>query len=137
LAVPAIAGTSQAVQWLDEDEAVEGVLAAGRALLTGTGVAGEVVNLAPMDWLTEDDIAALARSRVVKLPRRLIVSGSEAGRYLGLSPFGADRAVLISGPLALAGDKAARLLQWRATRTSAEVLAAMMKSDWHGLPHNR
>jgi UDP-glucose 4-epimerase len=137
LAVPAIAGTAQAVQWLDEDEAVDGVLAAGRALAAGGHVAGEVVNLAPPDWLTETDVAALARSRVVKLPRRLVVTGSEVGRYLGLSPFGADRAVLISGPLALSGDKAARVLNWRAGKTSAEVLAATIKSDWHGLPRNR
>jgi UDP-glucose 4-epimerase len=136
-AVPAIAGAAQAVQWLDEDEAVDGVLAAGRALAAGGDVAGEVVNLAPPDWLTETDVAALARSRVVTLPRRLMVGGAEAGRYLGLSPFGADRAVLISGPLALSAEKAAHLFGWRARTTSAEVLAATMASDWHRLPRNR
>jgi UDP-glucose 4-epimerase len=137
LAVPAIAGTAQAVQWLDEDDAVDALLAAGRALLAGSGVAGQVVNVAPEDWLAAADVAALAHSRVVELPRRLIVAGAECGRRLGLSPFGADRAVLISGPLALSSAKASQLLGWRATKTSANVLAAALESDWHRSPRNR
>jgi UDP-glucose 4-epimerase len=137
LAVPAVSGTAQAVQWLDENEAVEGLLAAGRALVTGSGVAGEAVNLAPSDWLEAQDVAALAHSRVVELPRRLIVTGAELGRCIGVSPFGADRAVLVTGPLALSAAKAHRLFGWRATKTSAEVLAAALEDDWHRLPRNR
>jgi UDP-glucose 4-epimerase len=136
LAVPAIAGTAQAVQWLDEDDAVDALLAAGRALLAG-GVTGQVVNVAPEDWLAAADVAALAHSRVVELPRRLIVAGAECGRRLGLSPFGADRAVLISGPLALSSAKASQLLGWRATKMSANVLEAALESDWHRSPRNR
>ena len=137
LAVPAIAGTAQAVQWLDEEDAVDALLAAGRALLADGSVAGHVVNVAPEDWLAAADVAALAHSRVVELPRRLIVAGAELGRRLGLSPFGADRAVLISGPLALSSAKASQLLGWRATKTSANVLAAALGSDWHRSPRNR
>jgi UDP-glucose 4-epimerase len=142
LAVPAISGAAQALQWLDEDDAVDGLLAAGNALLAegngpGRGVAGEIVNLAPSDWLGAKDVAALARSRVVELPRRLVISGAEVGRLAGLSPFGADRAVLIAGPLALSASKAAQLLGWRATGTSAEVLAAALNKSWDGLPRNR
>jgi UDP-glucose 4-epimerase len=142
LAVPAVTGTAQAVQWLDEGDAAEGLLAAGRALLNGdgvngSGVAGEVVNLGPAGWLEAHDVALLARSRVVKLPRRTIVSGAEVGRRLGLSPFGADRAVLITGPLALSVSKADRLLGWKATSTSSEVLAAALENDWYRLPRNR
>ena len=137
IAVPAITGAAQAVQWLDENDAVEGLLAAGRALVDGAGLAGQVVNLAPSDWLGARDVAALAHSRVVELPRRLIVGGAEVGRRLGLSPFGVDRAVLITGPLALSGDKAAQLLGWRATKTSAEVLSEALKTDWRGSPRNR
>jgi nucleoside-diphosphate-sugar epimerase len=137
LAVPAVTGTAQAVQWLDEGDATDGLLAAGRALVNGRSLAGEVVNLGPAGWLEAHDVATLARSRVVKLPRRTIVCGAEVGRRLGLSPFGADRAVLITGPLALAVGKADRLLGWKATSTSAEVLAAALEGDWHRLPRNR
>ncbi len=136
-AVPAVRGTAQAVQWLDEDDAVEGLLAAGRAMVAGSPIVGQVVNLAPPDWLGADEVAALAHSRVVQLPRRLLVTGSEVGRRVGVWPFGADRAVLIDGPLALSAAKAGRLLGWRASKTSAEVLAAALENDWRGLPHNR
>jgi UDP-glucose 4-epimerase len=137
LAVPAVAGTAQAVQWLDENDAVDALLAAGRALLADGGAAGEVVNVAPPDWLAAGDVAALAHSRVVELPRRFMVAGAEFGRRLGFSPFGADRAVLITGPLALSSAKASQLLGWRATKTSADVLAAALESDWHRSPRNR
>ena len=137
LAVPAVTGTAQAVQWLDEGDAAEGLLTAGRALVNGSGLAGEVVNLGPAGWLEARNVAMLARSRVVKLPRRTIVCGAEVGRRLGLSPFGADRAVLITGPLALSVSKADRLLGWKATKTSSEVLAAALENDWHRLPRNR
>ncbi len=146
-AVPAIAGAAQALQWLDEDDAVEGLLAAGSALIDasswpgrdvgGSAVAGEVVNLAPPDWLEAKDVAALAHSRVVELPRRLVMIGAELGRDLGMAPFGADRAVLLAGPLALSAAKAAQLLGWRATKTSAAVLAAALEGNWDRLPRNR
>ena len=50
-AVPAVAGARQALQWLDEGDAVEGLLAAGRSLVAGGGAAGQVLNLATPDWL--------------------------------------------------------------------------------------
>lgn len=137
LAVPAVTRAAQAVQWLDEGDAAEGLLAAGRALVNGGDADGEVVNLAPADWLEAHDVAALAGSRVVELPRRTMVTGAEVGRRLGFSPFGADRAVLITGPLALSASKADRLLGWKATSTSADVLAAALGNDWHSLPRNR
>ena len=125
---------SQAVQWLDESEAVDGLLATGRALLAGDAVTGEVVNLATADWLTATDVAGLARSRQVKLPRSALLRVSELGKRLGITPFGADRAVLIGGPLALSVAKAERLLGWRPGKTSAQVLAAAMARDWRALP---
>jgi nucleoside-diphosphate-sugar epimerase len=142
LAVPAIAGAAQALQWLDEADAVEGLLAAGRALLaqsnmTGPDIAGTVVNLATADWLEATDVARLARSRVVALPRGLVINGAELGRHLGWSPFGADRAVLIAGPLALSAAQAAQRLGWRATKTSAEVLVKALEDNWDRLPRNR
>jgi hypothetical protein len=54
-----------------------------------------------------------------------------------VSPFGADRAVLINGPLALSAAKAHRLLGWRATRASSDVLAAALQGQWTSLPRNR
>ena len=137
LAVPSVTGAAQAVQWLDESEAVDGLLATGRALLGGDAVTREVVNLATADWLTATDVAGLARSRQVKLPRSALLRVSELGKRLGITPFGADRAVLIGGPLALSVAKAERLLGWRPGKTSAQVLAAAMARDWRVSPQNR
>jgi len=136
-AVPAVAGAGQALQWLDEADAVEGLLAAGRSLLAGGGVDGQVVNLAPADWLGPGDMAELAHSRVLELPRSVLVSVSELGKRLGITPFGADRAALIGGPLAVSAGKAHQLLGWQPTKTSAEVLVAALERDWHGSPRNR
>ncbi|HXW82137.1 MAG TPA: NAD-dependent epimerase/dehydratase family protein [Acidimicrobiales bacterium] len=137
LAVPSMAGVTQAVQWLDEAEAVDGLMATGTALLAGDAVAGEVVNLATADWLTAGDVASLAKSRVVKLPRSMLLAASELGKRYGLAPFGADRAVLIAGPLALSVTKAARVIGWRPVKTSAQVLAAAIRRDWRVSPRNR
>ena len=153
LAVPAVAGAGQALQWLDEDDAVEGLLAAGRSLLAdgdvdgraggGAGggvygsVDGQVLNLAPPDWLGPGDMAELAHSRVLELPRGILVGMSELMRRLGVTPFGADRAALIGGPLAVSAAKAYRLLGWQPTKTSAGVLVEALERDWHGSPRNR
>jgi nucleoside-diphosphate-sugar epimerase len=136
-AVPAVAGAGQALQWLDETDAVEGLLAAARSLLAGGGADGQVVNLATADWLGPGDIAELAHSRVLELPRGAVVGASELIKRLGLTPFGADRAALINGPLAVSASKAHQLLGWRASKTSAEVLAEALERDWHSSPHNR
>jgi nucleoside-diphosphate-sugar epimerase len=145
LAVPAVAGAGQALQWLDEDDAVEGLLAAGRSLLgagdvdgrAGGGADGQVLNLAPSDWLGRGDMAELAHSRVLELPRGVLVGMSELMKRLGVTPFGADRAALIGGPLAVSAAKAHRLLGWQPTKTSAEVLVEALERDWHGSPRNR
>jgi UDP-glucose 4-epimerase len=157
LAVPAVAGAGQALQWLDEDDAVEGLLAAGRSLLGGGGIDGragggvgghdhgdvgggadgQVFNLAPSDWLGPGDTAELAHSRVLELPRGVLVGMSELMKRLGVTPFGADRAALIGGPLAVSAAKAHRLLGWQPTKTSAEVLVEALERDWHGSPRNR
>jgi UDP-glucose 4-epimerase len=137
LAVPAIAGAGQALQWLDEADAVEGLLAAGRSLLAGGDVDGQVLNLAPSDWLGPGDVAELARSRVLELPRSVLIGTSELLKRLGVTPFGADRAALIDGPLAISAARAQRLLGWRPSKTSAEVLVEALERDWHGSPRNR
>ncbi|MGH9105488.1 MAG: NAD-dependent epimerase/dehydratase family protein [Acidimicrobiales bacterium] len=137
LAVPEVRGAPQAVQWLDEADAVEALLAAGRAVLEARGVTGEVVNVATADWLGAGDSARLARSRVVRLPRPALMAVSELGRRWRLVPFGADRAALIGGPLALSVAKAQALLGWRPTRTSAQVLAVALGRDWRASPRNR
>jgi len=137
LAVPAVSGARQAVQWLDEDDAVEGLLAAGRALTCEGRGRGEVINFATEDWLSAEDIARLAASRVARLPRPALMALSELGRHLGLSPFGADRACLIGGPLALSVDKAADLLGWHPVRTSAEVFSRALSHGWRRSPYNR
>ncbi|MDP9072937.1 MAG: NAD-dependent epimerase/dehydratase family protein [Actinomycetota bacterium] len=116
LAVPAFRGEKEAVQFLAEDDAAAALHVAGAC-----GVDG-VVNIAPDDWLTADDIARVAGSRVVRLPRRVLIAGSEAGFRLGLVPFGADRAILLNGPLALDPSLAARVLGWRPSLGSAQVL---------------
>jgi nucleoside-diphosphate-sugar epimerase len=137
VAVPAARGVTQAVQWLDEADAVEGLLAAGRDLLERRQTAGQVLNVAPADWLGAREAAVLAGSRVLEVPRRLLVAGADLGRGLGLTPFGADRAALILGPLALSVAKAGSLLGWQPSRTSAEVFADALARDWRRAPRNR
>jgi UDP-glucose 4-epimerase len=114
--VPAVRAP-QGLQFLDEDDAAAGLLVAGLAAATGTW------NLAPNDWLDPADIAAIGGGRVVRLPLAAAVRIAEVGYRLGLLPFGADRACLLAGPLAVSPAKAASDLGWRPSRQSAEVLA--------------
>ncbi len=137
LSVPAVRGAVQAVQWADEADIVAGFLAAGRALLGNGGPGGEVINLAPADWLSAGEMASLAGSRVVSVPRSAMIILAELGRRVGLTPFGADRAALISGPLALSAAKAGEVLGWAASQTSAQVFAGALARGWRGQPRNR
>jgi UDP-glucose 4-epimerase len=137
LAVPEIRGCPQATQWLDEDDVAGVLLRAGADLLGQRTVVGEVINAATDDWVFATDIARVAGSRVVRAPRGLVVGAAELAWRAGLSPFGSDRAALISGPLALSPAKAGRLLSWRPTRTSEQVLAAALRRGWRGAPRNR
>jgi nucleoside-diphosphate-sugar epimerase len=146
LTVPAVRGVVQAVQWADEADIVAGILAAGHSLVGGAeelgggqggGAGGQVINLAPVDWLSAGEMAGLAASRVISLPRGALITLSELGRCLGLAPFGADRAALISGPLALSPGKAGQLLGWAPSRTSAEVFADALGRGWRAQPRNR
>jgi nucleoside-diphosphate-sugar epimerase len=113
--VPAV-NAPQALQFLDEDDAATGLLVAGLAAVPGTW------NLAPTDWLGPADIAAISGGRVVRLPLAAAVGAAEAGYRLGLLPFGADRACLLGGPLAVSPARAASDLGWRPSRRSSEVL---------------
>lgn len=124
LAVPAVRGVRQALQLLAEDDAAAALHAAVRAAASGTGRSAPLVaNVAPADWLDAPAIAATAGSRVVQLPRRVLLAAAEAGRRLRLSPFGADRAVLVDGPLALAAGPGTARLGWSPRRSTASVLA--------------
>jgi UDP-glucose 4-epimerase len=116
-AVPAIRGVVSALQFVDEADVATALLAAGRLASTG------VYNVATNDWLSAADVARIAGGRVIRLPRWMLVGASEAMFRLRLLPFGADRAVLVNGPLALDCTRAAHELDWRPTRRSAEVLA--------------
>jgi len=148
LAVPAVRGVVQAVQWVDENDAVAALLAAGRALTVGPrdgdvengSLDGQVLNVASADWLSAAQMAGIAGSRVVSLPRAVLMGLSELGRQLRLVPFGADRAALIGGPLAISSEKAQRLLGWAPKWTSAQVFeAAIARSilGWRSQPRNR
>jgi len=119
-AVPAVRGVTQALQFVDEADAVDALRRAG-----GRSTAG-VVNVATTDWLGASDVAGIAGGRVVAVPRWALIGLSEAGRRLRLAPFGADRSVLLSGPLALSADRGAEVLGWRPRRTSREVLAEQL-----------
>ena len=124
LAVPAVRGVRQAVQYLHEDDATAALHAAVALAASGAiGPAPVVANVATADWLDAEGIAAVTGGRVLALPRRWLLAGSEVGRRLGLAPFGADRAVLLGGPLALAAGPGAARLGWSPTRSSAQVLA--------------
>jgi len=115
--VPAARRRRQAVQFLHEDDAAAALLiAVKRPDVTG------IYNIAPEDWLDEHGVARVSGGRVVRLPFPLLLHGSEVARRLGLVDMGADRAVLLNGPLALDPTKAARDLDWKARNTSAQVL---------------
>ncbi len=120
MAVPAVRGVHQALQFLDEDDAAGALHAAGRGTATG------VFNVATADWLSESDIARLAGGRVVRLPLKAVLAASEVAVRLRLMPFGADRAIFLNGPLALDPSAAADALGWRPTRSSADVLASFV-----------
>ncbi|MGI8492584.1 MAG: NAD-dependent epimerase/dehydratase family protein [Acidimicrobiales bacterium] len=128
--VPAVRGVTQALQFVHEDDAAAALVAAGAALL-GSRVTG-VVNVATADWLSARDISKIAGGRVVALPRSLLIALAEAGRWARAVPFGADRAALLAGPMALSVRRAADLLGWRAQRSSAEVLAGAVGAAGHG-----
>ena len=137
LAVPEVRGCPQATQWIDEADAVDALLAAGRDLLGPGRAAGQVVNIATRDWLGAPDMARLARSRHLKASRGLVMGAAELGRRARLAPFGADRAALICGPLALGPGKALELWSWSASRSSEEVFAAALARGWQGARRNR
>lgn len=120
LAVPAIRGADQRLQFLHEDEAAAALHLAGLAGWSG------VCNVAPPDWLGAQDIARVAHGRVVALPRPVLFGLAEVARRLRLSPFGVDRAVLLAGPLALDPSLAAAELGWRARLGSAQVLGGFL-----------
>lgn len=118
--VPAMRGARQALQFLDEEDAAAALHGAGIRDVTGA------INLATEDWLDESEIASLAGARVIRLPRRMWLFLSEAGFRLRLLPFGVDRASLIAGPLALSIERAEQTLGWRPTRSSRDVLGAIL-----------
>lgn len=137
LAVPEVRGSPQATQWIDEADAVDGLLAAGRDLLGPGRAASQVVNIATRDWLGAPDMARLARSRRLRASRGLVMGAAELGRRARFAPFGADRAALICGPLALGSAKALELWSWSASRSSEEVFAAALARGWQGARRNR
>jgi nucleoside-diphosphate-sugar epimerase len=123
-AVPAARGRRQAVQFLHEDDAAAALLTAVKT----PDSAGGVYNIAPTDWLDEAGVADVSGGRVVRLPFRVLLHGSEVARRLHLLDMGADRAVLLTGPLALDPARAAQELGWKARRSSAEVLGEFLAS---------
>jgi nucleoside-diphosphate-sugar epimerase len=121
LAVPAVPGVAQALQFLHEDDAAAALHAAARSPATG------VFNVATADWMSEVDISRVAGGRVVRLPLKVVLPASEALARLRLLPFGADRSIFLNGPIALDPARAAEAFGWRPTRTSPEVLAGVIR----------
>jgi nucleoside-diphosphate-sugar epimerase len=122
-AVPAARGRRQAVQFLHEDDAA----AALHAAVKRTDVDG-VYNVAPDDWLDETGVAEVSGGRVVRLPLRVLVWGSEVARRLRVLEFGADRSIMLNGPLALDPARAQKDLGWQARQGSAQVLSEFLAS---------
>jgi len=119
--VPAARGRRQALQFLHEDDAASALLTAVKR----PDVEG-LYNVATEDWLDECGVAEVSGGRVVRLPFPLLLHGSEVARRLHLMDIGADRAVLLNGPLALDPSRAAQELGWKARRGSAEVLGGFL-----------
>ena len=124
-AVVPTTGAPLALQFLHEDDAARALLSAGM------GTACGVWNVAPDDWLDANAMARVTGGRVVRVPRRVMLVASEAAFRLGALPFGADRACLLSGPLALGTRRARDELGWSAARTSADALAAAVAQGSH------
>jgi nucleoside-diphosphate-sugar epimerase len=122
LGVPAIRGVQQAVQFVHEDDVVDALHAAAHHQ-TFEGP----VNVATEDWLTASDIATLAGGRVIRLPRSVLVSASEVALRLRLAPFGADRAILLNGPLALDSTLARERLGWSPKKSSTQTLVEFLQ----------
>jgi len=122
--VPAARGRRQALQFLHEDDAASALLTAVKR----SDVDG-LYNIATDDWLDEQGVADVSGGRVVRLPFPVLLHGSEVARRLHLMDMGADRAVLLNGPLALDPSKAAQALGWRARKGSAEVLREFLASS--------
>jgi nucleoside-diphosphate-sugar epimerase len=116
-AVPAASGVRQAVQFLHEDDAADALLQAGMSAVTG------LYNVATEDWLEPEQIADVSGGRVVRAPLRVLVTGAEVAYRARLMGFGADRAVLLGGPLALDPRRAEEAWAWRASQHSSTVLA--------------
>jgi nucleoside-diphosphate-sugar epimerase len=119
--VPAMRGKNEALQFLDEGDAAAALHRAGTSAATGP------LNIAPDDWLNAKGVAKVAGSHVVRLPGRLLLAGAELAFRLHLTPFGADRAILVNGPLAIDPNRAAQVLGWTATKSTGEVLAAALR----------
>jgi nucleoside-diphosphate-sugar epimerase len=119
--VPAARGRRQALQFLHEDDA-----AAALHTAVKTSTAAGVYNISTDDWLDENGVAEVSGGRVVRLPFPVLLHGSEIARRLHVTDMGADRAVLLNGPLALDPAKAAKDLGWKARQGSAQVLGKFL-----------
>jgi nucleoside-diphosphate-sugar epimerase len=115
--VPAASGVRQALQFLHEDEAADALFRAGMSATTG------LYNVATEDWLEPEQIAAIAGGRVVRAPLRVLIGIAEVAYRARLLGFGADRAVLLGGPLALDPARAQQEWGWQARQASGAVLS--------------
>jgi UDP-glucose 4-epimerase len=114
--VPAASGVRQALQFLHEDDAADALFRAGVSAVTGH------YNVATEDWLEPEQIAAIAGGRVVRAPLRVLVGIAEVAYRARLVLAGADRAILLGGPLAVDPEKARRDFGWQARQASGTVL---------------
>jgi nucleoside-diphosphate-sugar epimerase len=119
-AVPAASGVRQAQQFLHEDDAADALFGAGLWTVTGA------YNVATEDWLEPAQIAAIAGGRVLRAPLRVLVLLSEVAYRARLLGFGADRAVLLGGPLALDPTRARETWGWRPRLASGTVLGGFL-----------
>jgi nucleoside-diphosphate-sugar epimerase len=118
--VPAASGLRQALQFLHEDDAAEALFQAGMTGATG------VYNVATDDWLEPEQIAEISGGHVVRAPLRVLVGASEVAFRARLAIAGADRAVLVGGPLALDPARVRRDVGWRARLGSGAVLGEFL-----------
>ena len=125
--VPAARGRRQALQFMHEDDAAAALLTAVKS-----ETADGRYNVATQDWLDENAVADVSGGRVVRLPFAVLLHGSQVARRLHLMDIGADRAVLLNGPLALDPAKAAQELGWKARKGSAQVLAEFLALSHSG-----
>ncbi|MCC7071307.1 MAG: NAD-dependent epimerase/dehydratase family protein [Deltaproteobacteria bacterium] len=120
--LPALDGCRPPLQFVHVDD-----VARALAELALTRVDG-AFNVAPVDWLAADEVARIARKRVVALPSRVLAPFLDLGARL-LPPHlraPASLAPYLKHPFVVSAERLARVTSWAPQVSCAEALRAIL-----------